>query len=46
MFSHPLTNQLLANQLVSEANEAGIEAVLIDIKDCDPEETLTQEVRT
>ena len=37
---------MLAEQLVSEARSAGIEALLVDISGCDPEELLTQEVGT
>ena len=34
-----------AADLVGQAEAAGIQVTMADLKDCDPEDTLTQEVR-
>ena len=39
------TGKVFAQQLASSATAEGIEATVLDLKDCDPEDTLTQEVR-
>ena len=36
--------QRFAESLVGDARAGGIQAVLLDLRDCDPEESLTQEV--
>lgn len=38
------TTKLFAEQLSGEAEERGITVNLADLKDCDPEECLTQQV--
>ncbi len=39
------TGKLFAEQLASTATASGIKADVFDLKECDPEDTLTQEVR-
>lgn len=38
------TARKFAEQLVSQAKAAGVQVILADLKDCDPEDTLTHEV--
>lgn len=38
------TGKLFAEQLASVARSRGVETTVSDLKECDPEDTLTQEV--
>lgn len=39
------TAGVFAKQLASAAKDSGIQAAIFDLKECDPEDTLAQEVR-